>query len=340
MTSDFSDISKFFDGLVQNFGTFGNDLTKGLDKVGDALKQMSNFSEEENLVILEVYKKISKEDLEEVKTCLAESNKDKIKEILSKYCSNEKIIDTIILSSGEYLDLEKKLSKDFENIINIFKSPAETKLDTKSDDNKVDDNKVDETKNDEEIDIITSTIKDTLSNNECLNVDMSTVRNMIDQIMTRVEKFEGMEGVGETTRKVVDSLESKLGNSGASSVSFSDTIGNLVNTFENKPKMIKVREGLVLETSKMIQEHKKLSDDINTISKTLTTAEIEMLEKECGGELPLDFRLRMMENTIQKLDQKLVGSEERDGLDELKEKIDDIAVNIDILLTRLAKIVN
>jgi len=212
--------------------------------------------------------------------------------------------------------------------------------DNKVDDNKVDDNKVDETKSDEEIDIITSTIKDTLSNNECLNVDMSAVRNMIDQIMTRVEKFEGMEGVGETTRKVVDSLESKLSNSGASSVSFSDTIGNLVNTFENKPKMIKVREGLVLETSKMIQEHKKLSDDINTISKTLTTAEIEMLEKECGGELPLDFRLRMMENTIQKLDQKLVGSEERDGLDELKEKIDDIAVNIDILLTRLAKIVN
>lgn len=112
----------------------------------------------------------------------------------------------------------------------------------------------------------------------------------------------------------------------------------------------KIRQGLIDDTANMITRHNKLSDDINNIATVLTPLEIKLLEIRCG-ELPLNFRLRMMENKLNNLDIKLTQSIENtepqttsisefndEKLDELGEKIDDIALNLDLLLTKLSRL--
>lgn len=111
-----------------------------------------------------------------------------------------------------------------------------------------------------------------------------------------------------------------------------------------------IRQGLINDTADMIAKHKKLSDDIDNVAKVLNPIEIKILELKCGGELPLDFRLRMMENKLSNLDTKLTKSidnnseseqvdENAEQFDELNEKIDDISLNLDLLLTKLSRFI-
>ena len=134
------------------------------------------------------------------------------------------------------------------------------------------------------------------------------------------------------------------------SVKAFDTLGKLGEKIESGLNQ-NIRQGLITDTAAMIHKHNKLSDDIDNVVKVLNPIEIKLLELQCGGELPMNFRLRMMENTIKDLDDKLTQSinhpedtheeinDSDEKFNELSEKIDDIAINLDILLTKLSKLI-
>ena len=92
----------------------------------------------------------------------------------------------------------------------------------------------------------------------------------------------------------------------------------------------------------LINSYNKLSDEINDATKDLNPFEISQVETACGG-LPMNFRLRMLENRLESMDEKLSSTEDEKRLQEYTEltgKIDDIAINLNLLLNKLSKIFN
>lgn len=97
-----------------------------------------------------------------------------------------------------------------------------------------------------------------------------------------------------------------------------------------------------------INQYNKLSDEINDLTKDLNPFESAMLEQMCGG-LPMNFRLRMLENRLESMDEKLTSpvdqkkheeKQKSQEYAELTEKIDDIAINLNVLLSKLSKFFN
>ena len=97
----------------------------------------------------------------------------------------------------------------------------------------------------------------------------------------------------------------------------------------------------VTKTITLINSYNQLSDEINDATKGLNSFEISQVEAACGG-LPMNFRLRMLENRLESMDEKLSKDSEKEKISqeytELSEKIDDIAINLNLLLNKLSKI--
>lgn len=313
-----SDLSKVFGKMGSLISDFANKLSTEMDekfgKVGKYLDKLS-LTGEQKMELISLYKKLSNEESSLLKDLIKRGDKDGLKLLLSKYLTDENIIEAVIASSSiwkETTDIGKNLEKDITDILkdinkdedNIFNSMGE---------------------------VISSVLKgDGLE-----NVDMKQVRSIVGEVVGKIESEE-IPNLKENTEKLVNSIEENLV-SQTDKYHLKEFLDNIGESFQELSKK-QIRQGLIDETVSMIEKHKKLSDDINLISKTLTPLEIEILRERCG-ELPLDFRLRMMENTIQKLDSKLNSdSEKSNEIEELSEKIDDISVNLDLLITQLSRL--
>jgi len=319
-----SDLSKVFEkmgSLLNNFtNKLGVEMYEKFGKVGESLDKLS-LTDEQKMELVLLYKKLSSEESSLLTELVKKGDKSGLKLLLSKHITDEHLINTLITSAEiwkESSNIGESLSEDITNVL------KDIKID-----------------NDNIFESLGKAMGGIFKGSGLEHVDMKQVKSMVGKIAEKVDSEE-LPNFKENVEKMVNSIDENL--------SFSEHIdsqyvsGNMNELFDKINEGIQVlskkqiRQGLIDETVCMIEKHKKLSDDINAIAKTLTSEEIEILQEKCG-ELPLDFRLRMMENTIQQLDSKLsTDSEKSSEIEELSEKIDDIAVNLELLIARLSKL--
>lgn len=269
-----SDLSKVFGKMGSLISDFANKLSTEMDekfgKVGKYLDKLS-LTGEQKMELISLYKKLSNEESSLLKDLIKRGDKDGLKLLLSKYLTDENIIEAVIASSSiwkETTDIGKNLEKD-----------------------------------------ITDILKD-------INKDEDNIFNSMGGLQMEVSEQQDEEVARiESLYKpwILHKWRTEDGN-----VVFSFAEFNEISVpLQGEPYYSCPRNFAVTSHEQFMKE----------------------VQKNPVGELPLDFRLRMMENTIQKLDSKLNSdSEKSNEIEELSEKIDDISVNLDLLITQLSRL--
>ena len=378
-TPSFTDLANMMKRMGGMVGNITNDLNDKIAKAGDIYSKLGEtLSEEDKLELQKMYLKVSKEDEDHLWEMIQLHDIKGAREWLEDRCDNEKLVDSLLSSleiCEDVIDVGDKFTQGISDIFgqffpenqeniksmfgDIFNSGANFQTQkSKTMKNQPTDDLYDYDP-EEQYNYTRGhepQLKEELLNNESdsdneFSSICKTINVMSEKFKDVFDDFCNDENTAEsimttTLSKMTDLTDEEK-----------DIIGGseILNEINNISEVIKdqfnsnIRMGLVCDASKMIEKHNKLSDDIDNIVSILNPSEIKILEEKCGGELPMNFRLRMMENRIKNLDDKLTESindpqddQNNDNqsdarIVELHEKIDDIAVNLDILLSKLSK---
>ncbi len=107
-----------------------------------------------------------------------------------------------------------------------------------------------------------------------------------------------------------------------------------------------IRYGLVFEAVEMVEKQNKINQDCDALINILTPDEMKLFYNNIGGELPLQNKVNCLEHRLDQLNQKLDiiinkfeikqhSQDNTNGLDNIVSKLDDIALDLELIRNKL-----